>query len=62
MAGRLGNVLFWASLGVAAYWLYGVYGPDGELNPREDLTGFVVAGVIAFIGWSLRYILAGRST
>jgi hypothetical protein len=62
MAGRLGNVLFWASIGVAAYLLYAVYGPDGEINPREDLIGFVVAAVIIFIGWSLRYILAGRST
>ena len=62
MAGRLGNVLFWASIGIAAFWLYGVYGPDGGINPREDLIGFVVAAVIVLIGWSLRYILAGRST
>jgi len=61
MAARLGNVLFWASLGVAAFWLYSAYGPDGELNPREDLIGYGVAAVIVFIGWSLRYILAGRS-
>jgi hypothetical protein len=44
------------------YWLYGVYGPDGEINLREDLIGFVVAAVIVLIGWWLRYILAGRST
>jgi hypothetical protein len=62
MAGRLGNVLFWASIGIAAFCLYGVYGPDGGINPREDLIGFVVAAVIVLIGWSLRYILAGRST
>ena len=62
MAGRWGNVLFWASIGIAAFWLYGVYGSDGGINPREDLIGFVVAAVIVLIGWSLRYILAGRST
>ena len=32
MAGRLGNVLFWASIGIAAFWLYGVYGPDGGIK------------------------------
>jgi hypothetical protein len=62
MTARLGNVLFWASIGVAAFSLYDVYGPDGELNPREDLTGFVVAAVIVLIGWAFRYILARRST
>jgi hypothetical protein len=62
MAARLGNVLFWASIGVATLWLYSVYGPDGGINLREDLIGFVVAAVIVLIGWWLRYILAGRST
>ena len=62
MAERLGNILFWASIGVAAFSLYAVYGPDDGINLREDLIVFVVAAVIFHIGWWLRYILAGRST
>jgi len=60
MAGRLGNVLFWASIGLAAYLLYDVFGKGEAPADVGYVYGF--AAVIVLIGLALRYILAGRKS
>jgi len=56
MAARLGEVLFWAGIILAALWLYLAFNA-GE--PKDDFTLYFVPLVIVFVGWVLRYFLAG---
>jgi hypothetical protein len=60
MAARLGEVLFWASLILAALWFYFILGPGGA--PKGDVTVYLTGAVIVAIGWALRYILADRKS
>ena len=61
-ASRLGNVLFWASIAVAVFWLYFIYEPSSGINLREDPFGLAVAAAVVLVGWAFRYTLAeGRS-
>jgi|RhiMetdeSRZDD1v2_1073273.scaffolds.fasta_scaffold4033969_1 hypothetical protein len=56
MAARLGEVLFWAGFILAALWFYRAFNA-GE--PQDDVTLYVMPLFIVFIGWVLRYFLAG---
>jgi hypothetical protein len=59
MAVRLGNVLFWVGVIIAAGWLSLWY----PLTDAKQVFGTaLVAIVIVGIGWALRYILGGRSS
>jgi hypothetical protein len=53
MTARLGNVLFWASILLAALWLYAMYGPGGVPN-KSDMSPLAMGAVIVLIGWALR--------
>jgi hypothetical protein len=65
MLERLGNVLFWLGLIIAAGWLIlSYFGLSTRPNPTSfDLGDFLTVAVIPAlsisIGWALRYILAG---
>jgi hypothetical protein len=71
MLARLGNVLFWASIAFAVYWLIMVFGISfapynrGALEQRGISFVLIAAAFPALgsvvIGWSLRYILAGKN-
>jgi membrane-bound acyltransferase YfiQ involved in biofilm formation len=56
MAARLGEVLFWAGVILAALWFYRAFNA-GE--PQDDVTLYVVPLFIVFAGWALRFFLAG---
>ena len=57
MAARLGEVLFWAGIIFAALWLYRAFNEEG---PKDNVALYVMPLFIVFIGWVLRYFLAGR--
>jgi hypothetical protein len=56
MAARLGEVLFWAGIILAALWLYLAFNAE---EPQGDVTLYVMPLIIVFVGWVLRYFLAG---
>jgi hypothetical protein len=68
MAARLGNVLFWLGMLIAAGWLWFGYtvimSGRGEtsapLDEADVVTLFGIPIVSAGLGWALRYILSGR--
>jgi hypothetical protein len=63
MAVRLGNVIYWASCGLAGLALIIILG-IGIQEPRLGPGPFIAAPVIAFAIWlvgrAFRYVLAGR--
>lgn len=56
MAARLGDVLFLGGF-LAVLLLFFVVLDAGH---ADDVSLYIGGGIIVFIGWALRYILAGR--
>jgi hypothetical protein len=64
MASRLGDVLFWLGIIIAAGWLVLSYfafstRTGGEFGTAEALTVFTIPAISLAVGWALRYILRG---
>ena len=64
MASRLGDVLFWLGIIIAAGWLVLSYfgfstRTGGEFGTAEMLTVFTIPAISLAVGWALRYILRG---
>jgi len=66
MLARLGNVLFWTGIIIAAAWvsfIWSVFGEDGLWafgadTPGKQAAVYIIPAAIAVsIGWTLKYIL-----
>jgi hypothetical protein len=57
MAARLGNVILWACVLIAAAWMVATV-KDGSSLPHAAM----LAAVVVLIGAAARYVLAGRAS
>jgi hypothetical protein len=62
MLARLGNVLFWIGVIIAAGWLfigYSEYSTGHHFESADFATLAIVPAISLSVGWALRYILRG---
>jgi hypothetical protein len=65
MRAKLGNVLFWLGIIIAAGWLllswlgYSTIAGSRKFDISDFLIIAVIPALIVSMGWALRYILAG---
>ncbi|MFX7010040.1 hypothetical protein ABTI12_20325 [Acinetobacter baumannii] len=57
MIARLGDVIYWAGLLLAAVWTYATC---SEASERGMYAAFAIAAFL--LGWAIRYILSGKKT